>query len=69
MAGAENGQTGIRQRNVSGNSKPDLTVARVYVPTAEGRKRDEVLDKHTECVPPKRSFWLCAIADTLSPQV
>ena len=67
MAGAENGQTGLRQRNVSG--KPDLTIARVYVPTAEGRKRDEVLDKHTECAPPKCSFWLCAIADTLSPQV
>ena len=41
MAGAENG---IRQRNVN----TCTTVSRVVTPTAEGKKRDEELDKHTE---------------------
>ena len=43
MAGAENG---IRQRNVN----TCTTVSRVVTPTAEGKKRDEELDKHTEYV-------------------
>ena len=47
MAGDE---SGLRQRPLSGN--PNLTVAKVYTPTVEGQKRDEMLDKHTECVPP-----------------
>ena len=47
MAGDE---TGLRQRPLSGN--PNLTVAKVYTPTVEGQKRDEMLDKHTEYVLP-----------------
>ena len=35
----------LRQRNVN-----NLQVSRVVVPTAEGKKRDEQLDKHTESV-------------------
>ena len=42
MAGAQNG---LRQRNVN-----NLQVSRVVVPTAEGKKRDQELDKHTEYV-------------------
>ena len=47
MPGAE---SELRQRNVN-----NLQVSRVVVPTAEGKKRDEQLDKHTESVssPPR----------------
>ena len=48
MAGADN-DSGLRQRPVSG--APNLTVAKVYVPTIEGQKRGKQLDKHTEYVP------------------
>ena len=50
MAGAEEKESGIKQRPLSGT--PNLTVAKVYTPTVEGQKRDEMLDKHTECVLP-----------------
>lgn len=49
--GMASAKEGLRQRTVNGNGNSNgLQVSRVVVPTAEGKKKDEELDKHTEYV-------------------
>ena len=56
MAGAENG---LRQRNVNG------AASRTVTPTDEGKKRDQELDQHVECVP-FLALHVCVAADLRS---